>query len=218
MMKTFSDEKKKPRAILTEQQAVEIFGLASSHQDVVFSAAALARRYGVNERTVRDIWKQRTWIHATRPFEGSLQIRSKNRVGRPKGSKDSKPRKPKQGPWSTSDCRRQTLFSISQGVRTPTMPISILTQCSPRAAACPELIDTDCLRQETSTETTFPERQVSSQVPQNLPIDEGPYASDLEFLSENGSIDAELHSWTLARLSWIERAESYLRKWPFRSA
>ena len=211
-MQPCSDEKKKPRAILTEQQAVEIFGLASSYHDVVSSAAALARRYGVNERTVRDIWKQRTWIHATRHFEGSVQVRSKKRVVRPKGAKDSKPRKPKQGPWSTSDSGRQTIFSISQDVRTPTAPIAIFTQCSPRAAAYSELVDKDCLRQE----TIFPERQLVSTLQEpssHMAIDEDPYASDLEFLSENGSIDAELHSWTLQRLPWIKRAESFLRKW-----
>jgi hypothetical protein len=96
-MHPFHSKKQKPRAILTVQQAIEIFGFAFSHQEVVSSAVAVARRYGVNERTVRDIWKQRTWTHATHPLEDSMQVQNKKKVGRPKGSKDSKPRKQKQG-------------------------------------------------------------------------------------------------------------------------
>ncbi len=216
-MQPYSDVKKKPRAILTEQQAVEIFRLAFSHQDVESSATALATRYGVNERTVRDIWKQRTWNYATRPFEGNVQVvRSKKKVGRPKGSKDSKPRKSKQGYLSTSDSGRQAICSISQNMCISAVPTSVFMQCSTSAAVYTKIVGAECLRPE----TTFTELQLvsSPKESKNLPIDEVPYASDLEFLSENGSIDAVLHSWTLQRLPWIERAESYLRKRALRPA
>ncbi len=58
----------KTRSVLTLQQAIHIFEIKwgqsnqpsgrSGHQ----SAAAVARSFGVNEKTVRDIWVGRTWI------------------------------------------------------------------------------------------------------------------------------------------------------------
>ncbi len=80
----------------------------------------MSRIYGVSPKAVRDIWNKRTWRHATRALwteddelqhaknlksvddiaaqkaaakQKSPSLRS---VGRPRGSKDSKPRKPRQ--------------------------------------------------------------------------------------------------------------------------
>jgi hypothetical protein len=79
----------KHRSILTEKQAIEIFGLQSAKSSpLVVSSALVAKRYGINERTVRDVWKQRTWTHVTSSVP-------KKRMGRPFGSKDSRPRKKK---------------------------------------------------------------------------------------------------------------------------
>ena len=204
-MQPFSDKKPRHRAILTEQQAIEIFGFASSHQ-IVSSAIAVARMYGVNERTVRDIWKQRTWTHATHPLEGSMRVESKKKAGRPKGSKDTKPRKQKQGPMLSSGSGRKALVSIYQNTRIPITPISVTSQVqtNPISGVYSNLVDASYLRPEIAA---F-EREITAQ--NSVPTYEGPFASDLEFLSEKGSIDTELHSWTLQHLPWIERVESFL--------
>ena len=81
----------KPRARLSEDQAITIFQSKSSAS----SAVNLARVYGVSEKAVRDIWKGRTWsketwhLDTSRPFQLKL-------TGRPKGCKDKKPRKKKE--------------------------------------------------------------------------------------------------------------------------
>ena len=86
---------RKNRAILTEQQAIEIFGFRStiSMSMMVSSASFVAKRYGVNERTIRDIWKQRTWTHATCLLAEGAGPMAKRKMGRPVGSKDTCPRK-----------------------------------------------------------------------------------------------------------------------------
>jgi hypothetical protein len=206
MMQPHGDKKQKSRRILTEQQAIEIFKYASSHEEMVSSAISVARKYGVNERTVRDIWKQRTWTHATHPLEGSKRVQNKKKVGRPKGSKDIKPRKQKQGPLLISDFGRKALTSISHAV---------FKQFYPYSGVTPKIEDTACLRPNISVA----ERHLASSQKESedlsLPFDEGPSATDFEFLSEKGSIDAELHSWTVKHLPWIERVESFLPEWAF---
>ncbi len=62
---------------------------------MVSSASFEAKRYGINERTVRDIWKQRTWTHATSHLAAGTGPMAKKKMGRPIGSKDSSPRKKK---------------------------------------------------------------------------------------------------------------------------
>ena len=51
----------KPRAKLTQSDAVAIFRLKAS----AASATSVARLYGVSEKAIRDIWKARTWAHHT---------------------------------------------------------------------------------------------------------------------------------------------------------
>ena len=86
------------RAILTQQEAIEIFSFREGCSELAhyFSARAVGTRYGVNERTVRDIWRRRTWAHATSVLidttSTTLGIR---KAGRPRGSKDARPRKTK---------------------------------------------------------------------------------------------------------------------------
>ncbi len=59
---------RRSRAVLTEMQVVDIFRLkfpvidCSPNSNV---ASLVASKYGVNEKTVRDIWKGRTWRRAT---------------------------------------------------------------------------------------------------------------------------------------------------------
>ncbi len=58
----------KTRSVLTLQQALHIFKIKLAQSNLSCresgrkSAAAVARSFGVNEKTVRDIWAGRTWI------------------------------------------------------------------------------------------------------------------------------------------------------------
>jgi hypothetical protein len=84
---------KRARSVLTDEQAVEIFRLKfTSHQSARPPPAThVAKWYGVSEKTIRDIWKGRTWrletwhLDTTRPFPDKQR-------GRPIGSKDRRPR------------------------------------------------------------------------------------------------------------------------------
>ena len=86
----------KPRAVLTGMQAIQIFklkpGTALSTKSA--TATALARMYGVSEKTVRDIWTRRTWSRETCHLDPTRLLPLKH-PGRPKGCKDTKPRKPR---------------------------------------------------------------------------------------------------------------------------
>mmetsp|Transcript_29307 Transcript_29307/g.76971 ORF Transcript_29307/g.76971 Transcript_29307/m.76971 type:complete len:134 (+) Transcript_29307:145-546(+) len=55
------------RARLTEKEVAEIFDIKNSQagSNGTPSAAGVARIYGINEKTVRDIWKGRTWNRKT---------------------------------------------------------------------------------------------------------------------------------------------------------
>ena len=85
------------RAILTEQQAIEIFRIRSQNSTpiLMLGATFVAKRYGINERTVRDIWKQRTWTRATCSMAEGASPMLQKKIGRPIGSKDTKPRRQK---------------------------------------------------------------------------------------------------------------------------
>ena len=89
-------DKRRGRTILTELQAQDIF----KHKPTEFAqdrtkAGVLARFYGVSVKTIRDVWVGRTWYRATfhmdhaKPFAPE---RLEKKAGRPKGSKDRKPR------------------------------------------------------------------------------------------------------------------------------
>ena len=80
----------KPRAVLNEQQAVEIFHvkLAASCP----SAVRIAALFGISEKAVRDIWKGRTWSRETHHLDPARPMQIKKACGRPRGAKDSRPR------------------------------------------------------------------------------------------------------------------------------
>jgi hypothetical protein len=82
-----------PRAKLSVVQVLSIFQ-AKNPSLVHSSAAKLAIRYGVSEKTIRDIWTGRTWSRETY-HKGAARFPQCNRLGRPKGRLDSKPRKRK---------------------------------------------------------------------------------------------------------------------------
>jgi hypothetical protein len=106
----------KPRAVLTKSQAITIFQL--KHK--LPSATKVARSYGVSEKTVRDIWTARTWASETWHLDPSRAIKIKQHTGRPLGSRNSKPRKPRQASvggfaqsstFTTLICHQMTMTS-----------------------------------------------------------------------------------------------------------
>jgi hypothetical protein len=84
----------RPRIVLTNQQAREIFQLKSGHGFASLHAASirLASKYGVSSKAIRDIWKGRSWLEATFDLWNVEDRPAKRIIGRPKGKKDSKPR------------------------------------------------------------------------------------------------------------------------------
>mmetsp|Transcript_28517 Transcript_28517/g.64676 ORF Transcript_28517/g.64676 Transcript_28517/m.64676 type:complete len:415 (-) Transcript_28517:83-1327(-) len=60
----------------------------------------VGKRYGISSKTVRDIWDRRTWTQATKELWTPEELLQEEQVvrrqpGRPSGSKDTKPRKPR---------------------------------------------------------------------------------------------------------------------------
>ena len=88
----------KPRAVLTEDQVIEIFRISlvkRSPEIANFTATSVARKFGVSEKTVRDIWTGRTWYDETLPLDPHRQPKIRAKTGRPLGCKDRAPRKPR---------------------------------------------------------------------------------------------------------------------------
>ena len=77
----------KPRAKLSEAQVLTIFHARTS----ALTAPNVAMVFGVSDKTVRDIWKGRTWSRETWHLDKSRSLQIKE-LGRPKGSRDTKPR------------------------------------------------------------------------------------------------------------------------------
>ena len=86
----------KPRAVLTAEDAVQIFR-RSPRCDMSSSATAmsLGREYGVSEKAVRDIWTARTWAKETRHLDPQRPPRVSKLPGRPLGKRDGVPRRRK---------------------------------------------------------------------------------------------------------------------------
>lgn len=108
----------KPRAVLNEQQALEIFALRPRSDSRKLAASYVGARFGVNEKTVRDIWVGRTWSRATillRESDENLSAKflAPSKLGRPKGSKDTRPRdfRARSGHAEGSSCSRRPLIS-----------------------------------------------------------------------------------------------------------
>jgi hypothetical protein len=84
------------RAILTDEQAQQIFRCKPAPEEKVRKrAAALSKIYGVSAKAIRDIWLGRSWYRATCHLDQSkppTAERLQKKAGRPKGARDSKPR------------------------------------------------------------------------------------------------------------------------------
>ena len=92
------------KIILTSTQAVQIYNLkATAHceskTNPKLPTASIAKLFGISPKTVRDIWKGRTWYRQTLALEHSrpdAAERLARRSGRPKGSKDKQQRTRRQ--------------------------------------------------------------------------------------------------------------------------
>ena len=89
------------RAVLNRQQARDIFLLKHYHSFGNSHAAStvLSKAYQISSKAIRDIWSGRSWLDATFDMWDGDDRPAKKVLGRPKGKKDTKPRKFK-GPSS----------------------------------------------------------------------------------------------------------------------
>jgi hypothetical protein len=87
----------KQRAVLTKDQAIEIFRLSLTHSSNKKrpTAVSVSRAFNISEKTVRDIWSARTWHDDTLPLDVNRTPRPAKKIGRPPGKIDSNPRKPR---------------------------------------------------------------------------------------------------------------------------
>eukprot|EP00960_Hanusia_phi_P008082 231587-Hanusia_phi.AAC.1 len=99
---TDTKRKRKTKAVLTPAMALEIYSnrRADETEGKTAESGKLASRYGVSPKCVRDIWDRRTWTKKTRQMWTVQEQEEYDRThlrgrGRPPGSKDSKPRRPR---------------------------------------------------------------------------------------------------------------------------
>ena len=94
-----SQESGRPRLLLSNEEAREIFKLQTTHGYPSLHAASVvfAKKYGVSPKAIRDIWTGRSWLEATFSLWNADERPVRRTIGRPKGKKDSKPRKSKNG-------------------------------------------------------------------------------------------------------------------------
>jgi hypothetical protein len=187
----------KHRAILTEQQAIEIFRFRSENSMSVMVSSALfvAKRYGINERTVRDIWKQRTWNRATSTLAEGTGPMAKKKMGRPIGSKDTRPRKQKLAAGTS-------IFSNSSTPITPSKYDARLRSHGARL---------NCESQQSATASV----QLQDSAARRLlfdflllePSDEAACIGDRSLIEDarevEVSIDDQLHAWAHCGSQWI---------------
>jgi hypothetical protein len=176
----------KPRAILSEDEAIQIFKAKA----LLPSAPELARAFQVTEKTVRDIWTGRTWSCETWHLDPSRPHKIKQ-PGRPKGRKDSQPR------------RRR--FRVSFDHLAEPAPVELdadaFSQCQQEPDRNPKFKKHSKLL-ETAYEMVLAEGYAEA-VPDNS---NAWYRSDPRkscntelkpplMLNHHGSIDAQLHEW-----------------------
>ncbi len=69
-----------PRAVLTEEQAIEIYAFGQKMKNHGVDppkdgkSVALAKQYDVSPKTIRDIWNRRTWTQETRHLWGENEF------------------------------------------------------------------------------------------------------------------------------------------------
>ena len=161
---------------------------------MVSSATFVANRYGINERTVRDIWKQRTWARVTCSIQQNLMLLTKRNKGRPFGSKDTKPRKQKltKRTISTHSLNSSPLEHNARPFYEP-YPIPAYQDISAAEFLSPG---------------GAPQRQMFSFPRHRNSGSESLLVDDLSFpfQAEETSIDDQLHAWANHAPRWIADA------------
>ena len=87
-----SEQAAKPRAVLTCEQAIAIFQLRPEHK-IAAHSKKVACAFQISDKTVRDIWRGRTWYRETLHLDPLRIPRNLRQPGRPLGRKDSISRK-----------------------------------------------------------------------------------------------------------------------------
>eukprot|EP00961_Rhodomonas_salina_P119780 1612187-Rhodomonas_salina.1 len=84
---------------LTKRDVLYIFSQraqVNTHESNALTSRQLAAKYGISERTIRDIWSRRSRRTITQPawtVEEVLSENKRKRMGRPPGAKDTAPRR-----------------------------------------------------------------------------------------------------------------------------
>ena len=193
------------RAILTEQQAIDIFRIQadSSVPAIVSHATLVAKEYGINERTVRDIWKQRTWAHATCCIPQRSKTIVQTKRGRPTGSKDKRPRKQKLATPSAS-----TISIHSTPLECAPSPYSDKLQPTPDSSHDIAGTETNQLG-SVVLRPSFRLHSCGSESSDDLVLlgDQSPFPPLLQDEHESSaSIDDQLHAWANHAPRWIADA------------
>ncbi|EKX34666.1 hypothetical protein GUITHDRAFT_119212 [Guillardia theta CCMP2712] len=133
---------RKDKALLTPVMVLEIYSCRNvAAASKTAESSEVGSRYTVSSKCVRDIWDRKTWAKTTRQLwtmEEKLEYdRGHPRgPGRPKGSKDSKPRKPrirrKDPPYSQSSDSGSLLLGKEQGGQASGVPVDVCGASSPR--------------------------------------------------------------------------------------
>ena len=193
----------KTRAKLSVEQVIEIF--QNKGTTATSSAAVVARQYGVSEKTVRDIWKGRTWCGETWHLDTSRVVQTK-RIGRPKGCKDSKPRKPKADGRDEASCSPPDhLAGDASAAFDPTSDFEESAECVDRGHT-----------ETSSSDTTLTDTRAAASTARPLPAPSGqPHAPAPPPLSSSAaqSVDQQLHEWGRALWLDLESADPFRRDW-----
>ena len=171
----------KPRARLTEAEVLTIFRMRGTSSS---SASWIAKCYGVNEKTVRDIWTGRTWSRETCNFARTVQLKSR---GRPKGCKDSQPRKKKAAR------RNESLPVMTVGLHCGTYLYP--TRIEPHLSRC----DTQKLQGEQCQSRTAVLHEINPKSRHTVRTSTEAHSSTSTLQSTRGahapSIDDHIHDW-----------------------
>ena len=124
--------------VLTKDQVISIFQRSVISSAKKQTATSVAKEFGVSEKTVRDIWKGRTWYEETLPLDFNRVPGELKKMGRPPGRKDRTKRKSKTNAGhkamsTQSSAVRSDLNSILQSHEKDTVQATSSTQLADSA-------------------------------------------------------------------------------------
>jgi hypothetical protein len=164
------------RTVLNAHQACEIFGLKDGHGLSSLHAASiqLAIRYGVSGKAIRDIWKGRSWLRTTYELWDPHNRPEQRMIGRPKGKKDSGPRKYRDSSidyWNILDVESKSISPQIDQNMSESLAVAVEKEiiASPSSGA-----KNRSVRQKNNQE--HPSMQRNDSISSNIHLD---YSSDL---------------------------------------